>query len=420
MDSRETIQYNAIKAWIENDRSGTVVLPTGTGKTFVGATIACKQLSKNSIESVLIVVPTTVLIEQWKNEIIKFYGEEILSTKAINIVCIQTAFKHQQYADLLIVDEIHTALSDNYSKLFENTTYKQILGLTATIPPNEDRLNLLNKYAKVVYSKSLHEVSSEKVVSDYYICNLEVGLNRKDLGKYRIFDNLFKRAQMELGIIKYREPQYKEYTVFDLAKKFSTSKVKEPIVKYAKQYWSAMSMRKWVCYEAESKIPIVLSILRKFKGRKWIIFNKSIKFAEALSEVLNTCNFKSKVYHSKLKDEQRAKIIEEFEQGLFPILIAVDALNAGLNIPEVDSAISVSGVSTELTNVQQLGRIIRRQDDSKVALFINLYSKGTVEENWVKTKTKNFPNTIWVKTVEQCSTIITKMREQGKSILKDT
>jgi superfamily II DNA or RNA helicase len=40
------------------------VLPTGTGKTFVGATIAAKQLLNKSIDSVLIVVPTTALIEQ--------------------------------------------------------------------------------------------------------------------------------------------------------------------------------------------------------------------------------------------------------------------------------------------------------------------------------------------------------------------
>lgn len=414
MHTRDSIQYEAIKEWIDAGKSGTIVLPTGTGKTFVGATIACKQLSKELIESVLIVVPTTVLIEQWKNEIAKFYGEEILSTKTINIVCVQTAYKNEQYADLLIVDEVHTALSPAYSKLFTNIKYKQILGLTATIPARDEQLKILNEYAKVVFTKTLHEVSSENVVSDYYICNLEIPLNRKDLGRYKIFDNQFKRAQMELGILKYREPEYKHLTVFDLARQFSTSKLKEPVVKYAKQYWSAMSMRKWVCYEAESKIPVVLNILRKFKGRKWIIFNKSIKFAENLSEVLATCNFKSRVYHSKMKEAERAKVISDFEENKFDILIAVDALNAGLNIPEVDSAISVSGVSTELTNVQQLGRIIRKVDD-KVALFINLYARGTVEENWVKTKTKNFPNTFWVKTIEQCYAMFSKTTVQAKS-----
>lgn len=354
MGNRDEIQYSSIKTWIEKNKKGTIVLPTGTGKTFVGATIACKQLSKGLIESVLIVVPTTVLIEQWKAEITKFYGQELLDTKAINIMCLKSAYKKECYADLLIIDEIHTALAEKYSDVFRKITHKQILGLTATVPPRKEQLDILNEYAPVCYTKTLHEVSEQNVVSDYYIYNLEVPLNKKDIGKYRIFDKQFKHAQMELGIIKYRDPELKLMSVFDIAKKYSISKLKEPLVKYAKQYWAAMSMRKWACYDAESKIPIVISILRKFSKRKWIIFNKSIKFADTLKEVLNTCNFKTEVYHSKSKD--RDEIIKQFEDGKFDILIAVDALNAGLNVPEVDSAICVSGVSTELTNTQQLGQ----------------------------------------------------------------
>ena len=73
----------------------------------------------------------------------------------------------------------------------------------------------------------------------------------------------------------------------------------------------------------------------------------------------------------------------------------MDALNAGLNIPDTDSAICLSGVSTELVSTQQLGRTTRRTNDDKVALFINFYSKNTVEENWVKTKTAKM-NPIWI------------------------
>lgn len=60
---RETIQYEAIKAWAEK-RVGTIILPTGVGKSYVGATIAVKQLLSGKIEAALIVVPTTVLVEQ--------------------------------------------------------------------------------------------------------------------------------------------------------------------------------------------------------------------------------------------------------------------------------------------------------------------------------------------------------------------
>lgn len=237
-------------------------------------------------------------------------------------------------------------------------------------------------------------------MADYYIYNLEVQMNRKDSARYRVFDGNFKRAQMELGILKYRDEKLKGLTIFDIAKEYSKHKTKDPVVKYSKQYWAAMSMRKWTCYEAESKIPKVIEILTKVKKDKWIVFNKSIKFAEELDKKLKP--FKSLVYHSKMLDDDRRDVLTRFEKGECKILIAVDALNAGLNVPEVDAAICVSGVSTELVNVQQLGRIIRFRANKK-ALFFNLYCKNTIEENWVKSKTKSMPNTAWIKSLNHAS-----------------
>lgn len=61
---RDEILLNAARAWVTNNKAGTLVVATGVGKTKIGATIAVKQLLNQVIESVLIVVPTTVLVEQ--------------------------------------------------------------------------------------------------------------------------------------------------------------------------------------------------------------------------------------------------------------------------------------------------------------------------------------------------------------------
>lgn len=70
----------------------------------------------------------------------------------------------------------------------------------------------------------------------------------------------------------------------------------------------------------------------------------------------------------------------------------MDALNAGLNIPDIDSAICVAGVSTELTQTQQIGRLLRKSTPNKVAMFINLYSTNSIEESWVRKKSINLAN----------------------------
>lgn len=63
-DPREEVQRASIKAWVENDKIGTVVLATGFGKTRVGCIVAGEQLRKQKIEKILVVVPTTPLKEQ--------------------------------------------------------------------------------------------------------------------------------------------------------------------------------------------------------------------------------------------------------------------------------------------------------------------------------------------------------------------
>ena len=153
-----------------------------------------------------------------------------------------------------------------------------------------------------------------------------------------------------------------------------------------------MTMRKWVCYNSETKLDITKKIVELYPYKKWILFNKSIKSAETLAKMLGP---KAVVYHSKLKTNERQKILEDFSNNVYSIVVAVDALTAGLNVPDVDAAICLAGVSTELVATQQLGRSIRYRPD-KTAIFINLYSTGTIEEHWVKTKNKNFDHVYWV------------------------
>lgn len=93
------------------------------------------------------------------------------------------------------------------------------------------------------------------------------------------------------------------------------------------------------------------------------------------------------IYHSKMKAQERTDVLSRFKENEFNILIAVDALNEGVDIVDADAAICLSGVSTELTNTQQQGRIIRPKEGKKRPIFINLYSRNTVEKGWVDKKT---------------------------------
>ncbi len=71
IDPRSQVQYDAVKAWVDAGKKGTVILPTGMGKSFVGVTILGKQMQKGAIQSAMIVVPNKPLIAHWKKELKK-------------------------------------------------------------------------------------------------------------------------------------------------------------------------------------------------------------------------------------------------------------------------------------------------------------------------------------------------------------
>lgn len=323
-------------------------------------------------------------MEQWYNEFLKWDYD----VDKVEFMCIQSAHKLNKEYDLMIVDEIHTALSEVYSNVFLNIKSRQLLGLTATVPEDAIVREVLNNHCPVVYTKTLKEIDKTGgIIAKTTTYNLPVKLNRKEKAKYNTFNEQFHRATMQIAMLKKDIIELKDINVFDIAKEYSKKKDgNEQLQKQAKAYWSAMTMRKWVCYNAESKIPIVKEILKKFPERKWILFNKSIKFAELLNKEIPH----SRVYHSKMKEEERKKVLEDFRNNEFKYLISVDALNAGLNVPDVDSAICISGVSTELVAVQQSGRV-GRFVEGKNSIFINLYSEDTIEKTWVTNKTKSLP-----------------------------
>ncbi|MGL5078026.1 MAG: DEAD/DEAH box helicase, partial [Waterburya sp.] len=345
-----------------------VVLPTGVGKTRLGIT-AIEPKSK-----VLIVSSRLPLVEMWK--------QQLPEDCDITVLVINTAYKQSGNYDLVIVDEVHRALSKTYRQLFFNITYKKLLCLTATIPKKDDYEEFLSKVAPIVYSKTLAEITKlDKVVANFEVINLCIGWDKKDEYKYNLFSNMLLDASIKLSALN----KGRFHTIFDMARHYKNLKFPEEEVKYSKSFWVGMSMRRNVVQNNKAKIKVVHDLIEHLgPDRKYLVLCKSIDFACKMADLL-----KSRVYHSKLKGAEREDILRRFSTGEINMIVAVAALNEGIDIPDADTAIVVAADSTELESVQQLGRIIRFVEGKK-SLFINLVTMPSVEERWTSKRTKDF------------------------------
>lgn len=155
-------------------------------------------------------------------------------------MCIKSAYKLVKHYDLLIIDEIHTALSEQYRNVFSGISYNQLMGLTATVPHNIKYLKFLEKVCPIVYTKDIEDALNIKAISEYNVFNLQIKLNKSESNKYRLFDTNLKKAQIELGRAKKEFPNLKNISIFDIAKEYATKKDPTPeeknLVKYSKQF----------------------------------------------------------------------------------------------------------------------------------------------------------------------------------------
>lgn len=146
-------QVGAIKSALQYQQ-GLIVAPCGAGKSIIGMSIINRLK-----QSTMIIVHTSELFQQWKNEISKtlhgsftvgqigcgkrFHGD-------ITIAMIQTLIKStpeqfkeiQDKYSITIWDESHHAGADSYIKCISNVRSKYTIGLTAT-PKRRDKKDFL-------------------------------------------------------------------------------------------------------------------------------------------------------------------------------------------------------------------------------------------------------------------------------------
>jgi len=93
------------------------------------------------------------------------------------------------------------------------------------------------------------------------------------------------------------------------------------------------------------------------------------KMAENLSEYINTKGFKCRYLHSEIDTLERIEILRELRRGDFDVLVGINLLREGLDLPEV-SAVAILDADkegflrSETALIQTIGRTARNVDAS--------------------------------------------------------
>lgn len=371
-------QESAINLFCQSENKAIFQVPTGSGKTI--AAIALIQSYVGRGIDVLVISPTIPIMLMWQEKIKKsipeqevalFYGEK-KEWGHITVSVMNSLWKTeipQRYL-FVVIDEAHHSVSPESWKVIESVKNRHLLALTATIERSDERHALIEQIIPTKFVLSQCEAINDGIISSYTTHIVQVRLGVENQKMYDDINNQFIEVFEHFG--------YDWQYVSEVIKNYY-----HPSFLRAKKYHQLMTQRKGFLNNAPEKIESAIQLIQSLnsQGKKIIVFNERIESISRIAQKCQELGITAISYHSKIKSKERTKTLDLFAKGDVNILISAKCLDQGIDIPSVDTAIIVSGNSTEKQIIQRLGRILRKQEDKK-ADFYYLYIANTKEEDY--------------------------------------
>ena len=305
-----------LSEWDGGVKKTLLVLPTGTGKTIVFSKIAeeCVRRGKR----VLIMAHRGELLEQAADKIYKSTGLQCSVEKAdqtclgewyrIIVGSVQTLMHErrlnkfkQNYFDVIVIDEAHHCVSDSYQRVLQyfNTSY--VLGVTAT-PDRADLKNLGSYFDSLAFEYTMPQA----IKSGYLVPIKALTVPLKiDISMVGISAGDFKVGEIGTALDPY---------LYQIA---------DEMVKY--------------CMD-----------------RKTIVFLPLIATSQKFMGILNERGFVAAEVNGSSED--RAEILQDFEEGKYNVLCNSMLLTEGYDCPAVDCIIVLRPTKSRPLYAQMVGR----------------------------------------------------------------
>jgi len=139
--------------------------------------------------------------------------------------------------------------------------------------------------------------------------------------------------------------------------------------------FKAYLTQKQLSFASKAKQEWVWKLIQRHRGDRIIIFTQDNDTAYDIGT-----RFFLPVLTHQTKQKERASFLNGFRDGSYSILVTSKALNEGVDVPEANVAIIVSGSGSVREHVQRLGRILRKKEGKQAVLY-ELISKQTGEHS---------------------------------------
>ncbi|WIV66906.1 DEAD/DEAH box helicase [Natrialbaceae archaeon AArc-T1-2] len=375
-------QHDALADWFDTDRwggladvpvdaapAGVLELPTGSGKTVVGL----KAIERLGV-STLVVVPTIDLLEQWIRELeqefsvpVGRFGGGEQRREPITVSTYDSAYlKADAVGDrfgLVVFDEVHHLGGEGYREIARLLSAPARLGLTATFErPDGAHEVIEDVVGPLVCRVDVDDLAGDHLAA-YDVKRLEVSLTPEEREAYdrnqETFTDYLARSTLELR----SGSDYQEL----VKRSGSDPRAREALL--------AKQRAREIVYGSEAKLDALEGILADHADDRIIVFTAYNDLAYDVSE-----RFLIPAITHRTGASERREILEQFREGTYSRVVTSNVLDEGVDVPDANVAVVLSGSGSEREFTQRLGRILRPTEDGRRALLYEVVSGDTAEE----------------------------------------
>jgi superfamily II DNA or RNA helicase len=359
-------QQEGLRAWIDNDHQGVVVLPTGAGKTYLAA-MAIKECDLPT----LIHVPTIDLMHQWYEVLTNHFtckvgliGGGYNDAQQITVSTYDSALIHVNYRGnqygLTVFDECHHLPGNQFKYVALCSIAPYRLGLTAT-PEREDGKEeiLYRLIGNICYQSNIRDLTGS-TLAPYDIVTIEVDLTESERQVYEESRNKY------LDFL--REKKINVGSKWGWQRFLSSTKTSE-----GREAYKAYRAQKKLSLAAEAKLHTLWDLIQNHRGERILVFTQENEMAYEIGRL-----YFLPVLTHLTKVKERKALLNGFREGLYSILVTSKVLNEGVDVPDANVAIVLSGSGSVREHVQRLGRILRSRPGKRAVLY-EVISKNTSE-----------------------------------------
>lgn len=360
-------QAQALGAWLNAGARGVVVLPTGAGKSHL-AVMAIDSRRR----STLVVAPTLDLVHQWY-ELLKasfdapigIVGGGEHSLEHLTVTTYDSAYLHMERHGarfgMVVFDECHHLPGETYALAARLCLAPFRLGLTATPERADGRQEALSELiGPEVYRKDIGELSGS-YLAEYDTVRVAIELSEDERAEY------VAQRKIYIGFVKangIRMGSPRGFQDFIMRSARSTA---------GHRAMQAYRRQRELAFAARGKLEYLEKLLSLHRRDRMLIFTQDNATAYEVSRrfLIPTITHQTKV-------RERGEILERFAEGSYGAIVTSKVLNEGVDVPDANVAVIISGSGSVREHVQRLGRILRRKDGKSATLY-ELVSAGTSE-----------------------------------------